>query len=72
MRTKRITKKCLIKIRRGWREGNSNFRENWKEEGIMGLIMPIIQNWIIMLTALLYTRMVIEFFRAATYNLPLA
>lgn len=66
------TKRILIKIRKGFRDGGNNFQENWKEEGVRGLIIPIIQNWIIMLTALLYTRMVIEFFRAATYNLPLA
>ena len=67
----RRVKKCLIKIRKGWREGNNNFRENWKEEGIMGLIMPIVQNWIITLTAVLYARMIIEFFRATMYELPL-
>lgn len=68
MRTKRI----LIKIRKGWRDGNNNFRENWKEEGLMGgIIKPIIQNWIITLTAVLYIRMIIEFFRATTYELPL-
>lgn len=68
-----ITKKCLIKIRRGFRDGNNNFQENWKEEGLVGgIIKPMIQNWIIALTAVLYVRMVLEFFRAATYNLPLA
>jgi hypothetical protein len=54
------------------KECSDNFRENWKEEGgIMGLIMPVIQNWVIMLTAMTYTRLIIEFFRATTYNLPL-
>ena len=55
------------------KECSDNFRENWKEEGgLVGLIRSIAQNWIIALTAVLYVRMVLEFFRAATYNLPLA